>query len=182
MYSAPMPSIAPELKKLRLTAKPAISMRQTAAKLGLGHSSYALYENPNTYKKSFLPIDFARKLAVVFSEHGIDPSDVMKLAGLTDSEAEPEARDIESQRPTIIHVSLPVAMPSEVALRDMFENLLMLIPDGTTQAEAAGILARRLPAALAGIGPIALDQGSAISLADAANLQSLAKDRPVSRP
>src|SRR3546814_5252675 len=82
--------------------------------------------NPNTYKKPHLPIDFARRLAAVFAEHGIEPADVMKLAGLSDDEAEPEARVIEAARPAVHYVSLPVALPSEAALADMFETLLAL--------------------------------------------------------
>src|SRR3546814_12144456 len=75
--------------------------------------------NPNTYKKPHLPIDFARRLAAVFAEHGIEPADVMKLAGLSDDEAEPEARVIEASRPAVHYVSLPVALPSEAAIAEI---------------------------------------------------------------
>lgn len=151
-------------------------MRQAAQKLGLGPSSYALYENPNTYKKSFLPIDFARKVAAVFADHGISPNDVMKLAGLTETEAEPEAREIESQRPPLQLVSMSVAFPSEAALKDMFESLLALIPAEATRAEAAEILAQRLSSGFAAIGPVSLDRRNDDWTASEAALQFPAKD------
>jgi hypothetical protein len=52
-----MSSVAPLLKQLRLTAVPSISLRKTAEKLGVGPSTYAVYENANLYKKPHLPID-----------------------------------------------------------------------------------------------------------------------------
>lgn len=159
-----MTSVAPRLKKLRQTAIPPLSMRQAAQKLGMGHSSYGLYENPNTYKKPYLPIDFARRVAAVFAEHGVDPSEVMKLAGLNESEAEPEGRAIEAARPPIQYVSLQVALPSEAALRDMFRSLLVLVPEGASKDEAAEILARWLPSGFAGIGPYLPDPNAAGSL------------------
>lgn len=161
LYSGFMPPVGPSLKMLREATVPRLSIRSAAEKLDMGYSSYNFYENPNTYKKPHLPIDFARKVAALFSQYGVDPADVMKLAGLRDSEAEPEAREIEAQRPTIQFVSFPVALPSEVALRDMFESLLTLVPEGATRAETAQILARRLPAGFAGIGPFTVDQASA---------------------
>lgn len=182
LYSGDMPPVGPTLKLLREATVPRLSIRGAAEKLEMGYSSYNFYENPNTYKKPHLPIDFARKVAAVFSEHGVDPAEVMKLAGLTDSEAEPEAREIESQRPAFISITLPVVLPSEVALRDMFRSLLVLVPEGATKDEAADILARRLPAGLAACGPLALDQASVASLAGGANPQSPATDRPESRP
>jgi len=177
-----MPPVGPQLKQLRLATKPLLSIRQTAELLGMGHTSYNVYENPKSYKKPYLPIEFARKVAKVFADHGVDPADVMKLAGLTETEAKPEADRIESERPSIIHISMPVALPSEVALRDMFRSLLVLVPEGASKDEAADILARRLPAGLAACGPLALDQASVASLGGGAIAQSPATDRPESRP
>lgn len=182
MYTAPMGSVAPRLKKLRLTAVPPISIRQTAQRLGIGHSSYGLYENPNTYKKPHLPIDLARRLATIFADHGIDAADVMALAGLTPEEAEPEAREIESSRPSMQVVQMGVVLPSEAALRDMFRSILVLVPANASKDEAADILARRLPAGLASIGPLALDPGSAASPATDEAPPAPAKDRPASGP
>ena len=164
LYSGEMPPVGPSLKLLREATVPRLSIRSAAEKLEMGYSSYNFYENPNTYKKPYLPIDFARKVAAVFADYGVDPADVMKLAGLTETEAKPEAERIESEKPSIIHISMPVALPSEVALRDMFRSLLVLVPEGATKDEAADILARRLPAGLAACGPLALDQASVASL------------------
>jgi hypothetical protein len=44
---------------------------------------------PNLYKKPHLPIDLARKLAAIFADHGIEPAEVMKLAGLVGEEVAP---------------------------------------------------------------------------------------------
>ncbi len=173
-----MPSIAPELKKLRLSAHPSLSMRQAAQKLEMGHSSYALYENPNTYKKAFLPIDFARKVAAVFANHGIDPADVMKLAGLTNSEAEPEAREIEAALPVYQFATLSVALPSENALADMFQTMLVAVPATASRAEAARILAQLLPSGFASIGRAALVPGIGVRTGGEAATRSPAKDDP----
>lgn len=177
-----MPPVGPKLKELRLRAKPGLSLRKMADQLGMGHSRYQYFEDPNRYKKAALPIDLTRSVAEVLGRYGVDAAEVMTLAGLTDTEAEPEAREIEAQRPSIIHISMPVALPSEIALRDMFRSLLVLVPEGASKDEAADILARRLPAGLAACGPLSLDQPSVESLEGGAALQFPATDRPGSRP
>lgn len=123
--------------------------------------TYSFYESVSTFKKPFLPLDFTRKVAGVLERYGVDPVEVMKLAGLSDNEAEPEARAIEAAKPPMQFVTLSVAFPSEDALADMFSSLLALIPPEASRAEAAQILARRLPAGFAAIGPVAPDQGRA---------------------
>lgn len=177
-----MPSVGPKLKSLRLRAKPALTIRKMAEELGIGYSRYAYFEDAKRYKKPTLPLDLTRAIADVLDRHGIDPAEVMKLAGLKEAEAEPEARDIEAQRPTLISIHLPVVLPSEAALRDMFRSLLVLIPDEATKDEAAEILARRLPSGLAAIGPLSLDQVSVASLEAGEVARSPATDRPASRP
>lgn len=177
LYALGMPSVAPLLKQLRLTAVPPISLRQTAEKLGMGHSSYGVYESANSYKKPYLPIELARRLAAIFVDHGIDPADVMRLAGLKGDEAEPEAREIVASRPAVQFVTLPVALPSEAALSDMFESLLALVPPEASRAEAARILAQRLPSGFAAIGSVVLDPGSGHETALAAVPRSSAKGR-----
>lgn len=131
-----------------------------ADELDIGHSRYAYFEDKNRYKKSTLPLDLARAIAGVLSQRGVDPADVMALAGLTDSEAEPEAREIESQRPTVQFATLRVELPSEVALTDMFESLLAIVPPDATRTETAQILARRLGVGLSACGPLAINQAS----------------------
>jgi hypothetical protein len=127
----------------------------------MGHTTYARYENPNTYKKPYLPIDLTRKIAAVLAEHRVDPAEVMKLAGLTGDEVEPEAREIEAQKPAVQYVPLQVALPSEAALRAMFEKLLVLVPEGATRGETAEILAQWLPSGFSAIGPYLPDPGAA---------------------
>lgn len=177
-----MPPIGPKLKALRLTAKPKLSIRRIAEELEIPFASYAFYERPDGYKKAFLPLDLARRIAGVLARYGVDPADVMALAGLTETEAQPEADRIESERPSIIHIAMPVALPSEVALRDMFRSLLVLVPEGASKDEAADILARRLPAGLAACGPLALDQASVASLGGGEAVPPRATDHPESRP
>lgn len=155
-----MISASQRLKELRKSAVPRLTVRGIADELGIPFGTYSNYESPR-YKKRSLPLDLTRRIAAILAQHRVDPSEVMKLAGLSAQEVEPEAREIEAQRPTIQFVSFPVALPSEVALRDMFESLLSLVPQGATRAETAQILARRLPAGFAGIGPFTVDQTSA---------------------
>lgn len=182
LYTDRMSSAALRLKQLRLRAVPPISMRKTAERLGMGHTSYGLYENPNLYKKRHLPLDLARRIAAVFADHGIDPAEVMLLAGLTDEEAVPEARAVEAARPAVQYVSLQVALPSEAALRDMFRSLLVLVPDGSTKDETAEILARWLPSGFAGIGPYLPDPGAAASPAGDTPPPTAATDHRESGP
>lgn len=177
-----MAAVGPSLRALREATKPRLSIRQVADKLGIGSSSYAFYENPNSYKKANLPLDFARRVAALFAEFGIEPAEVLKLAGLSIEEAEPEAAAVEAARPPVQFVSLSVALPSEAALRDMFRSILVLVPADASKDEAADILARRLPAGLASIGPLALDPNSAASLAIGEAPPAPARDRPASGP
>lgn len=153
-HSAGMPAVGPELKKLREATRPRLSIRSVAERLDIPASSYAFYESPAQYKKAHLPMDLARKLAGIFAGHGIDAAEVMKLAGLDEEEAAPVAQAIEAQRPPVQHVMMPVALPNEDALAAMFEGLLAIVPEGSTRAEVARILARRLPIGFAAIGPL----------------------------
>ncbi|UXC90112.1 helix-turn-helix domain-containing protein [Sphingobium sp. RSMS] len=177
-----MPSVGPKLKALRSRAQPTLTIRKMAEELGIGYSRYAYFEDEKRYKKATLPLDMTRAIADVLARYGVDPAEVMALAGLTDAEVEPEARDIEAHRPTLVSINLPVVLPSEAALRDMFRSLLVLVPEGATKDEAAAILARRLPSGLAAIGPLSLDQASVASLVSGEVARSPATDRPASRP
>lgn len=171
-----MPSAAILLKALRESSRPKLSIRRAADILGMGHSSYGFYENPNLFKKPHLPIDLARRIATAFAEYGVDPAEVMKLAGLNEVEAEPEARAVEAARPTVQYVTMQVALPSEAALREMFAKLLVLVPEGASRDETAEILARWLPSGFAGIGPYLPDPGAASSPASDVPLRSVATD------
>lgn len=78
-----MRSAAFGLKELRQGARPPLTLRAMAEKLGMPPSSYARYEDANDFKRSYLPVDLARKVAAVLADHAVDPIAVMKLAGLT---------------------------------------------------------------------------------------------------
>lgn len=177
-----MEKVATKLKNLRKSAVPRLTVRAMAEALDMPLGSYARYESTYDYKKSFLPIDLTRKIAGVLGKHGIDPAEVMKLAGLNEVEAEPEGSAIEAAFPQVQYVSMSLALPSEAALRDMFRSLLVLVPEGATKDEAAEILARRLPSGLAAIGPLVLDPSAAPSLAGDEAPRSPATDRRASAP
>jgi hypothetical protein len=53
-----------------------------AERLAMPWSSYTRYETPSAFKKRHLPVDLARRIAAILADHGIDPSDVMRLAGV----------------------------------------------------------------------------------------------------
>lgn len=177
-----MQPIATRLKELRKSATPPLTVRGIAEELGLPFGTYSSYETPSRFKKNALPLDLTRRIAAVLAKHNVDPLEVMKLAGLKDEEAEPEVRVIEATRPQVQFISLPVMLPSEVALRDMFRSLLVLVPEGATKDEAAEILARRLPSGLAAIGPLSLDPSSAASPAVGEAPQSPATDHHEAAP
>lgn len=167
-------SASERLKELRISAVPTLSIRRMADELGIGHSRYAYFEDPKRFKKSAFPIDFTRQIADVLQRYGVDPAEVMKLAGLSDDEAAPDVRKIEAAAPSVQYVTMAVAMPSEAALKEMFRTLLVLVPEGATRDEAAAILARRLPAGFAAIGPLLPDQAVDYETESAVGLQSLA--------
>jgi hypothetical protein len=179
-HNAGMSSAALKLKELRKSAIPALTVRGMADELGVPFGTYSSYETPARYKKPFLPLDLTRRIATVLTERGVDPSEVMKLAGLTDEETGPEARLVEASRPQVQFVSLQLALPSEAALRDMFRSLLVLVPEGASMDEAAEILARRLPSGIAAIGPVVLDPVSVESTDAAEALQPRARGRRAS--
>lgn len=166
-----MENVSTRLRDLRMQASPRLSVRAMAVELDLPLGTYSNYES-SRYKKSALPLELTRKIAGVLSQHNVDPAEVMKLAGLSDQEVEPEAKIIETARPTVQYVTMSVAMPSEAALKEMFRTLLVLVPDGATKDEAAAILARRLPAGFAAIGPLSHDQFAPDSFGDATIPQS----------
>ncbi|HEX7856017.1 MAG TPA: XRE family transcriptional regulator [Sphingobium sp.] len=167
------------MKELREATSPRLSVRAVAGLLEMPPSSYALYEDANRYKKSYLPVPFARKVAAIFAERGVDPADVMKLAGLKDEEAQPEAQVIEAQLPQTQFAVMRVELPSEAALTDMFASLLALVPEGASRLEAAKILAQRLPSGFAALAPLLLAQGGAQGIAGEEDARSRATDRRV---
>lgn len=76
-------SVAKELKRLRESAEPKPTIREMADALGIPHTSYAYYEDG--FKKQFLPVEIAFKIADVLSGRGIKRSEVMALAGVVEN-------------------------------------------------------------------------------------------------
>jgi SOS-response transcriptional repressor LexA len=69
---------ARQLKALREQA--GLSMRVVADSLGWRLTKYQHYED--RYRRRFLPIELARHLADLFAPHGVNPAEVMELAGV----------------------------------------------------------------------------------------------------
>ncbi|MFO1057875.1 MAG: S24 family peptidase [Dongiaceae bacterium] len=74
---------ARRLKALREQA--GLPMRAVADHLGWTLTRYQHYED--RYKRRFLPLDFARSLAELFAGRGVEPDQVLELAGLGPSGA-----------------------------------------------------------------------------------------------
>lgn len=95
---ADQPQIATLLKRLREATSPKLSVRATAEALGIPASSYAFYEDPNGFKKPYLPVPIAKQLARIFGERGVDRREVLTLAGFDEQHVpETEADQIAQQ-------------------------------------------------------------------------------------
>lgn len=134
----------PHERMRALRARSGLSMRAFAAQLGSPlDTRYAYYE-----EKRFpgpLPIDVARRIAATLLPYGVEPQDVLELAGLSADEAKAEATTAE---PAVQYVRLDVALPNAAALTRMFETMLEEeVPEARRDA-LARTLALRLPAAL----------------------------------
>ncbi|TAK08332.1 MAG: hypothetical protein EPO38_11395 [Rhizorhabdus sp.] len=139
-----MSTMLPHEKMRGLRARSGLSMRAFAARLGAPlDTRYAYYE-----EKRFtgpLPIDAARQIAAALQPFGIEPNEVLELAGLAVDEAGAEAAAV---RPMVQYVRLDVVLPNAAALTRMFETMLENeVPAGRRDA-LARTLALRLPAAL----------------------------------
>ena len=60
-----------------------------AEMLNMPPNSYARYEDPSLFKRPFLPVELARKIAAVLADHAIEPAEVMAVAGVTETESRP---------------------------------------------------------------------------------------------
>jgi len=78
---------ARRLKQLR--ERSGLSMRQVADALGWSLTRYQHYED--RYKRRWLPLDLTRQLGALFESRGIDPQELLALAGL-------EAPDLPAPR------------------------------------------------------------------------------------
>lgn len=72
-------SVSAELKALRERA--GLSVRALADIMGVPQSTYSNYES--RYKKRHLPMDFAEALARALSGTGVQPDEIMALAGVS---------------------------------------------------------------------------------------------------
>lgn len=144
-----MEPVTAQLRRLRMAAQPRLSVRAMADALGIPLSSYARYESDRGFKRPFLPIDFVRRIAPILAERGVEPSEIMALAGVVGHEAAADVKAVSDRASQVRFVQMTVAMPSEAAMTDMFETLLRAFGDGLPRAELARGLARRLPVALA---------------------------------
>ncbi|ATE65914.1 hypothetical protein [Rhizorhabdus dicambivorans] len=127
-----------------LRARSGLSMRAFAARLGAPlDTRYAYYE-----EKRFtgpLPIEAARRIAAALQPFGVEPQEVLELAGLSAEEAAAEAASAE---PAVQYVRLDVALPNAAALTRMFETMLEGELPPARRDALARTLALRLPAAL----------------------------------
>lgn len=127
-----------------LRARSGLSMRSFASLLGspLG-TRYAYYEEKRF--TGLLPIDAARQIATALQPFGVEPGEVLALAGLTADERDAELAGLE---PLVQYVRLDVALPNAGALTRMFETMLEKEVPAAQRDALAQSLALRLPAAL----------------------------------
>lgn len=127
-----------------LRARSGLSMRSFAAQLGSPlDTRYAYYEEKRF--TGLLPIEAARQIAAVLQPFGVEPREVLTLAGLTADERDVELAAIE---PLVQYVRLDVALPNADALTRMFETMLEKDVPAAQRDALARNLALRLPAAL----------------------------------
>lgn len=76
------------LRELRASAVPTISLEEMAAELGFdSRQAYHHYERENGFKGRYLAPELARRIAGVLQDRGVDPDEVMALAGLSARES-----------------------------------------------------------------------------------------------
>ncbi len=76
---------ARRLKVLR--EKAGLSMRAVSETLGWALTRYQHYED--RYRRRYLPVELVRTLAELFGAHGVDPREVLELAGIDGGSAAP---------------------------------------------------------------------------------------------
>lgn len=132
-------------EKMRLLrSRSGLSMRAFAAQLGTPlDTRYAYYEERRF--TGLLPIDAARRIAAALQPYGVEPREVLALAGLAGEEVESE---IVAQTPAVQYLRLEVAFPSAEALTRMFETMLEDELPPARRDALARTLALRLPTAL----------------------------------
>jgi hypothetical protein len=102
-------TIPSRLKELRGRAVPKLSVRKLAAALEMPPSTYAAYEDSAKFKKPILPLNLAKQIAAVLSEHGIEESEVLALAGITGEMADAVRRSAAIEEDEWLEVTGAVA-------------------------------------------------------------------------
>lgn len=160
--------IGAKLRELR--ERTGLTVRFLAGVLGQeSPNGYAHYEKRG---KKPLPIEVARALAPAMAKHGVQPSEVMELAGLNPDEIAREAAAVQTPAPQAIY--LPIQLPNEEALTRAFEGLIAPYDAATSK----DVFARRLAQLL----PDVLRQASDQSLPDRAPGRSKAPSRAADVP
>ena len=154
---------APYQSMRTLRARSGLSMRAFAARLGAPlDTRYAYYEEKRF--SGLLPIGAARQIAAALQPFGVEPREVLALAGLPAHEDQ-----LPAIEPPVQYVRLDVALPSADALTRMFEAMLeKQLPPSQRDALARN-LALRLPAALqraSGSQPVPVHGGAPAGGAD----------------
>lgn len=137
----PMPLPYQSMRALR--ARSGLSMRAFAARLGPPlDTRYAYYEEKRF--TGLLPIDAARQIAAALLPYGVEPRELLALAGLSADERHAAA----TAGAPLQYVRLDVALPNADALTRMFEAMLENDVPASRRDALARSLALRLPAAL----------------------------------
>ena len=143
-FSYRFPSVSPINDKIRALRNAAgMSQNEVAAALGCVPTTYIAKEDPAKFKAPYLPVAFAKRLAAIYAPRGVDPQEVMALAGVSLTE-------LTVPEPPTVTVSLPVTLPNVDALTEMFENLL-LASATATEADRARVLAEHFPTSFASV-------------------------------
>lgn len=136
-----METLNEKLKRIREEAK--LTQEEVAVALGIPKNTYVAKEDPKKFKRDFLPLKMAAQLADLYARHGI-PRD--RLMGLTEGGVVAQA--VASSPPQRQVVLMPVTLPSEQALTEMFATMFRLLED-LERDELPKALAELLPTSLA---------------------------------
>ena len=144
-----MPTPSERLREIR--ERSGLTIRAVASFLEFEtHSRYSYYESARF--KGDLPVPLARRLAWLFQSAGIQPEEVMQLAGLNAQEASDEAAKIPktSSEARPLRIFMEVQLPNEASLTRMFDSMLESAGVEDLSGDVARTLALLLPASLAG--------------------------------
>lgn len=108
-----------------------------AEKLAMPWSTYMRYETRARYKKALLPLDLTRRIAAVLADHGVDPAEVMALAGVgLDEVPAPELSAGEEQ---LLDDFRELTPEQQAVLRELVNTMRAARPSDTPQAQSASV-------------------------------------------